>query len=40
VVQWPYGGQLNQVISFSVRYWFKNTYVAPAKKIKSAKTLE
>ena len=34
-IQWPYGGQLNQLISFSVRYWFKTTYVAPPKKAKS-----
>lgn len=40
VVRWPYGGQLNQIISFSVRWWFKNTYDAPPKKEKSVRNLE
>jgi len=31
-IQWPFGGQLNQLISFSIRWWFKTTYVAPPKK--------
>lgn len=37
---WPVARQYNSLFAFSVRFWFKNTYQVPPKKIKSAKTLE
>lgn len=37
---WPVARQYNSLFAFSVRFWFKNTYQVPSKRIKSAKTLE
>lgn len=37
---WPVARQYNSVIGFSVRWWFKNTYMAPPKKEKSVRSLE
>jgi hypothetical protein len=37
---WPVARQYNSLFAFSVRWWFKTTYVAGASKQKSVRSLE